>query len=125
MRLVALFLVVVTACASSANGSGGAADPSRTARCGAEGHPPYRAEPGSTRVVGQGNDCPRVEPTNGSSCPESALVWTDTSAGRQRSGPMCLYVAPQRGPCEFDSCACELWHGNDKPPTWSCGAAME
>lgn len=122
MRLVALLLAVLAACASSASG---ARDPSRTARCGPEGHPPYRAEPASTRVVGESSDCPRIEPTNGATCPESSLHWTETSGGRQRSGPMCLYIAPQRGPCEFDSCACQLWDGSDKPPTWNCSAAME
>ena len=122
--IAAALLGGAVACASSPS-AGGAAAPS-TARCGPDGHPPMRTEPGTKLIPGQSSrKCPKVEPTDHGGCPESFLEWAETSGGRSRVGPSCLYAAPQRGACEFDSCSCELWDGDSKPPTWSCGAAME
>ena len=127
-RALGFGLFIVAACSAAAGGGGGGAPvaPASSARCGADGHPPFRSEPGSRLIPGQSTSaCPKVEPANKSACPDSSLEWADTSAGRQRVGPSCLYIAPERGPCEFDSCGCELWNGPSKAPTWSCGPAME
>jgi hypothetical protein len=105
---VATMVSLALACVGCGSSQRGGAE---SARCGPDSHP--------------ASDYVRYQPA---SCPARPTVGSPCNIGPDDH---CNYLAPERGPCEFDACSCTTDEaaaaGSASPagPTWSCSIAVE